>query len=208
MQCQYCNKICKNGNSFRNHERLCKNNPNKQTTYFQTNIKDIKRSKPSNAWIKAKSLGLPPPTRSEETRKKLSESRRKRSAELNKQIGLKTSETIKRKVQNGEWHSSLAKKMHLEYNGCKFHGTWEVEYAKYLDSKNIKWIRNTTNFVYTFENKKRRYTPDFYLPDTNEYVEIKGYKTLKDEAKWKDFPGKLIILQRKELLKLGVHIKV
>lgn len=208
MQCQYCNKICKNANSHRNHERLCMSNPNKQITYFQTNKKDIKRGKPSNAWIKAKSLGLPRPLRSEETRKKLSENRRKRSPELNKQIGLKTSETIKRKVQNGEWHSSLAKKMHLEYNGYKFHGTWEVEYAKYLDSKNIKWIRNTANFEYTFENKKRRYTPDFYLPDTNEYVEIKGFKTLKDAAKWKDFPGKLIVLQRKELLTLGVNIKV
>lgn len=27
--CKYCNKICKNANSLRNHERLCKLNPNK-----------------------------------------------------------------------------------------------------------------------------------------------------------------------------------
>ena len=29
-KCQYCGKICKNANSLRNHERLCKLNPNKQ----------------------------------------------------------------------------------------------------------------------------------------------------------------------------------
>ena len=27
-KCQYCGKICKNANSLRNHERLCKLNPN------------------------------------------------------------------------------------------------------------------------------------------------------------------------------------
>ena len=28
--CKYCGKICKNDNSLRNHERLCKENPNRQ----------------------------------------------------------------------------------------------------------------------------------------------------------------------------------
>lgn len=28
--CTYCDKECKNGNSLRNHERLCKSNPNRQ----------------------------------------------------------------------------------------------------------------------------------------------------------------------------------
>jgi len=30
MNCQYCNRECKNTNSLRNHERLCKSNPNRQ----------------------------------------------------------------------------------------------------------------------------------------------------------------------------------
>lgn len=28
--CKYCGKECKNANSLRNHERLCKSNPNHQ----------------------------------------------------------------------------------------------------------------------------------------------------------------------------------
>ena len=31
MECKFCNKECKNKNSLRNHERLCKLNPNHQT---------------------------------------------------------------------------------------------------------------------------------------------------------------------------------
>lgn len=30
MKCIYCERLCKNLNSLRNHERLCKNNPNAQ----------------------------------------------------------------------------------------------------------------------------------------------------------------------------------
>lgn len=30
MKCQYCSKTCKNDNSLRNHQRLCKENPDRQ----------------------------------------------------------------------------------------------------------------------------------------------------------------------------------
>ena len=32
--CKYCGKECKNANSLRNHERLCKSNPNRQESSF------------------------------------------------------------------------------------------------------------------------------------------------------------------------------
>jgi len=34
--CQYCARECKNDNSLRNHERLCKENPNRQTPPAKT----------------------------------------------------------------------------------------------------------------------------------------------------------------------------
>ena len=34
--CKFCEKVCKNANSLRNHERLCKQNPNRQFTLFST----------------------------------------------------------------------------------------------------------------------------------------------------------------------------
>ena len=32
--CKYCGKVCLNDNSLRNHERLCKLNPNRQESYL------------------------------------------------------------------------------------------------------------------------------------------------------------------------------
>ena len=39
--CKYCGKECKNANSLRNHERLCKENPNRQISGWEKYNKDI-----------------------------------------------------------------------------------------------------------------------------------------------------------------------
>jgi hypothetical protein len=39
------------------------------------------------------------------------------------------------------------------------------------------------------------------------YVEVKGYENERDEAKWRDFPYKLIVLRKDDLLTLGLDIK-
>lgn len=71
---------------------------------------------------------------------------------------------------------------------------------------NIKWQRNKDSFAYTFQGKERRYTPDFYLIDDDVYIEIKGYKTEKDDAKWTQFPPhrKLVVLMKKNLVEMKV----
>lgn len=116
----------------------------------------------------------------------------------------KTSETVKQKVADGTWHYSFSKVRTHEYKGVRLHGKWELQYAKWLDKNNINWRRPKEKFAYVFENKERYYTPDFYLVDTNEYIEIKGYETDKDRAKWKDFPFKLTIIKGKELREKGI----
>lgn len=40
------------------------------------------------------------------------------------------------------------------------------------------------------------------------YVEVKGWKTSKDEAKWAAFPRTLIVLSGTDLQKLGLDISV
>jgi hypothetical protein len=130
----------------------------------------------------------------------ISLSQRTHTDEMKKRI----SQTVKAKVENGEWHYSFSRSRTHEYNGIKFHGQWEVKYAKYLDSCNIKWRRPTEKFQYEFEEKKRYYTPDFFLIDTNEYVEIKGYATPKDYAKWKNFPLELKVISGGKLVEMGI----
>lgn len=91
-----------------------------------------------------------------------------------------------------------------KYKGVKLDSSWELAYAKYLDENNISWTRPKQSFSYEFKGKKRRYYPDFYLVDENVYVEIKGYKTEKDEAKWRDFTEELRVLRREDLLEEGI----
>ena len=204
LLCKFCVKEFINENSLRNHERLCKKNPDKQITWLEIN-RDIIHN--CNGAMKAKLEGRKFFV-NEQTRKKISNSIKNRTDEWNKENGKKISETINKKVTNGEWHTSLAKRMHKKYKGIDLHGTWELKYAQYLDDRNITWIRNKDSFAYIFKGRERRYTPDFYLPEKDEYIEIKGYKTNKDIQKWTQFPKyrKLTIMMKKELQDLGINI--
>src|ERR1035437_5374807 len=67
-------------------------------------------------------------------------------------------------------------------------GTYELKYAEYLNINNINWIRSNKIFINYKRDEfdiNRNYFPDFYLPDTNTYIEIKGYFFPKDKEKMK-----------------------
>jgi hypothetical protein len=116
----------------------------------------------------------------------------------------KISATVSNNIRQGNWHSSFSKSRTFEYKGLKFQGLWEVNYAKWLDDNLIKWRRPTEKFAYEFEGKTRYYTPDFYLIDESAYIEIKGYPTDKDFAKWMQFPLYLILVNGFDLCTLGI----
>jgi hypothetical protein len=86
--------------------------------------------------------------------------------------------------------------------------TYELEYAKWLDYNKIKWKQNLIKFPYHWEGIIRFYYPDFFLIDENVYVEIKGYETERDKAKWREFPYDLLVLYGRDLLKMGLDIKL
>ena len=57
--------------------------------------------------------------------------------------------------------------------------TWENALAVLLDRLEIKWDRGD-HLVLDYKSakgRKRKYIPDFYLPDYDIYVEVKGYWT-------------------------------
>jgi predicted nuclease of restriction endonuclease-like RecB superfamily len=66
--------------------------------------------------------------------------------------------------------------------------TWEVALAKKLDELGIKWHRDENMILEyrTVRGRKRKYIPDFYLPDYDLYVEVKGYWTDAARYKMKD----------------------
>jgi len=84
-------------------------------------------------------------------------------------------------------------------------GTWELKVAIYLDNNNFNWVRNVTRFPYIdYNSKERTYCPDFYLPDADTYIEVKGYKTKLDECKWSQFVKKLVIWDKSALIERGI----
>lgn len=64
----------------------------------------------------------------------------------------------------------------LNNGKVRFRSRLECSYATYLDNSEIKWEYERDSFPYLdIKGKRRTYTPDFYLIDTDEYIEIKGY---------------------------------
>lgn len=206
MNCKFCEKPCKNDNSLRNHERLCKKNPNKQevvSNFIKYNIrrKDL-NIKGSNHYTKAKKLGLPKPVLSDETKKKLSESSKGRK--YTKEQKQKHSDSMKRAVEkfpeSYTKNNVVGRVKNIDYGGIKLKGSWEVIVAKWLDVNNIKWEHETKSFDYIW-NGNRKYYPDFYLPEFNMFIEVKGYETDRDIAKWK-VVNNLIVFKLDEIKKI------
>ncbi len=165
-----------------------------------------RKGRGTNQYTFAEKLGLPKPVFSDETLASLRERALNHNPMFNESCRNKISQTALEKSLKGEWHTSLAKRMHYSYRDEDLHGKWELAYAMYLDQKGTKWERCKHRFAYRFEGKIRFYTPDFYLPIESEYIEIKGYETEKDRAKWSQFPKELTLrilkgVQLKELLK-------
>lgn len=63
-----------------------------------------------------------------------------------------------------------------EYKGFMLDSGAEKQFALLLDSWNVRWIKNSeTFFLYRDAlGKVRKYYPDFYLPDYDRWIEVKG----------------------------------
>lgn len=70
------------------------------------------------------------------------------------------------------------------YNDINFKSNWEIITAKYLDKANIKWRYEPTGFLLS---DGKYYYPDFYLPEYDKWVEVKGYMYDRGREKIKKF---------------------
>ncbi len=81
-----------------------------------------------------------------------------------------------------------------EYNGTKFRSTYEATYAEWLDKNNIKWQYEH----WTFNLGDTTYTPDFYLPEYDKYIEVKGY--------WREDAKEKFVLFRSKFQNIRIRI--
>jgi hypothetical protein len=76
--------------------------------------------------------------------------------------------------------------------------SWEVAFAHWLDTKGIAWAYEP----HVFELKPGvRYVPDFYLPNTDTWVEVKGRMT-------KPAAEKIELFRRERRLKIIDRAKI
>jgi hypothetical protein len=98
-------------------------------------------------------------------------------------------------------HNPGGKSKWFEVNGKKVQGTWERTFALYCNENNIVWDR-CKPWKYVLNGKTKRYTPDFYLPAYDIYIEIKGRWWGNDREKMdaviEQHPDKKIFIIEKE----------
>lgn len=92
----------------------------------------------------------------------------------------------------------------------KMHCWWEVALAEWYTKQGIRWRYEPARF-YVGRGAYRGYyyIPDFYLPDTDEYVEVKGIEPPRVKAKLRKFKKlypsiKITILRLPQLTSMGV----
>ena len=202
--CKYCGKGYKSKNSLVQHEIRCRYNPDKINTTIEgfnnfgrpswtkglTKFTDERIAKSASTYNKNKLLGLhntPHKPYSDEFKEK------QRQNALKRGLG------------------GFNMRRGVDYNGIKLDSSYEVEVAKNLDRNGVSWAR-CSRFPYVVNGKLHYYTPDFYLPEYDVYLDPKndflienvnpstGYKDI-DKIKWVEEQNniKVIILSKDEL---------
>lgn len=161
-------KECKNANSLRNHERMCKKNPERQVSPF------VKLNAERGAWNK----GLTKET--DERVRKYGEtcSKRIQCGIIPKSFkGKHHTDAHKQRMRElaferhlGGWHTSKT----IKYKDKTLDSTYELEVAKSLDENSIEWTRPKYLIWQDDSGRKHRYYPDFYLPKYNVYLDPKN----------------------------------
>jgi hypothetical protein len=98
-----------------------------------------------------------------------------------------------------------------EVSGVRVQGTWERNLAIKLNEMGIEWHKVGAScpkyFSYEMDGRTRRYTPDFYLPEHDLFLEVKGYWWGDDKRKMDivqtTYPNvKFVIIEKEEYNKI------
>lgn len=86
------------------------------------------------------------------------------------------------------------------YKGIFCNSSYELAWVLFNLEHGIRFVRNTNWFEYVNSiGNRSKYYPDYKLLDSNEYVEIKGYKEKEFLNKTENFPEKLVILDKEKM---------
>lgn len=166
--CRFCGSERKNGNSLRNHERLCKENPNRQqSALMKYNVLRLNKGhKGHNQFTKAKELGISLESKckgrlgtftgkhhSEETKKKISETQKKNVAN-GRMFGYKLNHSSKVSFPEKKVYIEIDGEQH--YNDPKIieHDKERTEKLNSLGWKCLKRVRWSSFQKFSQEEKE------------------------------------------------------
>lgn len=75
-----------------------------------------------------------------------------------------------------------------------FYSRWEANFARLMNFLNVKWVHQPKRF----QLESQKYTPDFYLPEHDIYIEIKNF--LSDYSKDRDMQFRKLYPKEKLIL--------
>ncbi len=214
--CTFCGKLCGNKGGLIAHTHCCKLNPNKQS-YYHSPKAGRKKGKNYFVWNKSSTK------QTDERIAKAADTLHEKYINgkiIPSFLGKHHSKITKQKISNitkarhlNGWDNQCGRAKKLKYikkdgSIITVDGSWEYHVAEYFDYNNINWIRNTKRFNYiNLKGNNATYCPDFYLPDIDTYIEVKGYETDLDKCKWNQFKHKLLVWKKQDLLDKGISIK-
>ena len=171
--CKFCGKLCKNANSLRNHERLCKLNPEHQVSSW------VKFNKEHEPWNK----GL---TKETDDRVKLygervSKAMRESDANKYDHAAIWTEERRKEQSERKKKLYAEHPEKHPNVKLAGNHGKMTYPEQLAFDWLNEHSIKNEHNYHFVSEQFNRYI--DFYLSDLNVFIEIDGEYWHKDKQK-------------------------
>jgi hypothetical protein len=106
-------------------------------------------------------------------------------AQMDKQVETKKRNgTLNPMINQSAPYSRARGGRRQDINNQYFRSSWEANIARYYNFMGIKWVYEPKQFI--FESIKRgciSYTPDFYLPVEDKWVEIKGWMDDKSKTK-------------------------
>lgn len=139
--------------------------------------------------------------------------KRNHKGKNNPMYGKKRQHTLETKLKisksnrgkNNPFYGHLLKPNWRIYKGILMRSSWEIQVAKHFDKLHISYKYEPK----TFDLENTTYTPDFYLPVTDTYIEIKGYISKLFEKKINKFINlypniKIEVWTEKLLINLGI----
>lgn len=202
--CKYCGKECKNLNSLKQHECRCKENPNRKNYDCFSNY--IKENRKGKTQYNCEEIAKQVSTMKEKYANGYQSPLKGRcgtwvgkhhTEESKVKIGKSVSKSRIEGYANGTITPAKGvgkgKYSYINYKNKKYmlRSTYEFIYALYLINKNIDFEFESIRVTAIRENDyAKTFISDFFLPQSNTIVEIKGIPSGKDTLIKESFESK------------------